>query len=142
MKSWERQFAAPIYTSSSEGETMKRQIQVAYGTNTGRTRKNNEDNVCFDGSFLDAEHSMVAQQTTLRGGIGQVAVFDGMGGENYGELASYAAAKSMAAVKTSWLDQFRSWEWRLNKLIMQLNQAVLDAKAEAMTTRMGTTMVF
>lgn len=120
---------------------MKRWIQAAYGTNTGRIRKNNEDNVCFDGYFLDADHGAAIQQTTIRGGTGHIAVFDGMGGENYGELASYAAAKSMATMKKSWSDQFHPWEWRLNQLITKLNQAVLAAKEEAMTTRMGTTMV-
>ena len=77
---------------------MKKWIQAAYGTHTGRIRKNNEDNVCFDGCFLDADHGAASRQTTLRGGTGRFAVFDGMGGENNGELASYAAAKAMAAM--------------------------------------------
>ena len=120
---------------------MKRCIQAAYGTHTGRIRKNNEDNICFEGCFLEVDHGAATRQTTIQGGTGHIAVFDGMGGENYGELASYAAAKSMATMKKSWSDQFHPWGWRLNQLVTKLNQAVLDAKAEAMTTRMGTTMV-
>lgn len=123
---------------------MMKRIQAACGTNTGKIRRNNEDNVCFGGCILAAEHDGASKQSAMRrknGYIGPLAVFDGMGGENFGELASYSAAKGLAAAKMTWRDRFRPYEKYLRQLVNKLNQAVLNAKAEMMTSRMGTTMV-
>lgn len=123
---------------------MKKRIQAACGTNTGKIRRNNEDNVCFGGCILAAEHDAASKQSEMWGKNGFVrpfAVFDGMGGENHGELASYAAAKGLAATRMIWSDRFRPYDQYLQQLVMKLNRAVLDVKAEMMTTRMGTTMV-
>ena len=64
-----------------------------------------------------------------------------MGGENFGELASYAAASKMAAVKPDWKTWFRPFDVYLKERTEALNQAVLEAKEEMKTFHMGTTMV-
>ena len=123
---------------------MKENIEAACGCHLGRIRKNNEDNFYFNGEHLAAEHTAKAAYRILRRKdmrIEQFAVFDGMGGENFGELASYAAAKEMSAQKMRWNQLFAPLETTLYKQVICLNQAVLKAKTKMQTSRMGTTMV-
>ena len=66
--------------------------------NTGKVRKNNEDNFFFDGRCLEADNDGLKQPFTMTRSLRRevcVAIFDGMGGENYGEYASFAAAEHM-----------------------------------------------
>lgn len=118
-------------------------VEAACGSHRGRIRRNNEDNFYFDGRILEAETDAEAICTVrkrLRPGE-WFAVFDGMGGENFGEVASYAAARAMAGAKRTWKERLRPFEEHVPSLAMALNRAVLDAKAEMMTNRMGTTLV-
>lgn len=73
---------------------------AACGSHIGKRRKNNEDNFYFDGSYMESDNSGTPEiliiepvefkRILLSGGF--LAVFDGMGGGEYGELASFAAA--------------------------------------------------
>ena len=60
---------------------------------SGPVRKNNEDNFYFNGLIKPIEQSNInfVEETKFKG-KGLFAVFDGMGGESYGEVASYIAA--------------------------------------------------
>lgn len=121
---------------------MKPVIQAACGCNVGKIRKNNEDNFYFDGSYLPQDNSGLA--VTARWDIRlksslSLAVFDGMGGENFGEAASFAAARAMAAGKPAGLLVPR--QGYLEKLTLALNDAVVRSKKEHCTEHMGTTMV-
>lgn len=124
---------------------MRFTIEAACGCSTGRVRKNNEDNFCFDDNCLERENDGLKEpmtvERTLKTGF-CVAVFDGMGGENFGEHASYAAARQMRQAKRSLADFFVPTEKYLNELTVQLNDAVLKAQQEMCTERMGSTMVF
>ena len=65
----------------------------------GKLRKNNQDNFFCNGIYMDAENDGT---TEIIHGIANdsentiFGVFDGMGGEQKGEMAAYIAVKSMA----------------------------------------------
>lgn len=118
-------------------------IQAACGCHTGRIRSNNEDNFYFGGKCLEKdnnglEHPVFIEQK-LKNRYG-VAVFDGMGGENFGELASYAAARQMQLTERSLSHYFIPEKHYLKRLTQQLNDTVVRAQHEMCTERMGSTM--
>lgn len=123
---------------------MRFTIEAACGCNIGKIRKNNEDNFYFDGKCLEPEncglkHSAIMEEP-LKSGM-CIAIFDGMGGENYGERASFAAARQLQQTQRTFSDYFVSEKKYLHKITDQLNFAVLKAKEEMSTEHMGTTMV-
>jgi serine/threonine protein phosphatase PrpC len=73
-------------------------IYAACGCNRGLRRKNNEGNFYFAGEYLDEENDGMGSILTWAGRMGDeyagefFAVYDGMGGGQYGEVASYNAA--------------------------------------------------
>ena len=123
---------------------MARKIEAACGCHIGKIRKNNEDNFFFAGKYLDSDNmgleTPLYYKDSLKRGFA-LAVFDGMGGENFGEAASYAAASEMQRIKRKLKEHFRSKKVFVCKLVDQLNSAVVRAKKELCTDRMGTTMV-
>ena len=61
----------------------------------GMVREMNEDNLYFDGKFLEEKHRGLEKAVTIHRDTSQLrsfAIFDGMGGEKDGEVASYLAA--------------------------------------------------
>lgn len=70
----------------------------------------------------------------------QFGVFDGMGGENYGEQASFTAASEMQALTGKPKLFYQSGGKYLGNLALALNDAVFRRAQELMTSRMGTTM--
>ncbi len=119
-------------------------IQAACGCNTGKIRKNNEDNFYFCGKYLEENNCGLKRpmwiEDTLKSGF-TVAVFDGMGGENFGETASYAAAQQMQLHKRSLPNLFEPEETYFAQLAQLLNEAVVKEKQLKCTENMGTTMV-
>lgn len=123
---------------------MRFRIQAACGCHIGKIRKNNEDNFCFDRKCLDEdnkglEHPEWIKKPLKRGVC--MAVFDGMGGENFGEIASYAAASRLKETRRRLSDCFLSEEKYLLRLANQLNDAVVLSQQKMCTEKMGTTMV-
>mgnify|MGYP003314434280 FL=1 len=86
-------------------------IDAACGCNIGKLRRNNEDNFFFDGKCLELENQGLRNTAcfsdALKNGL-CLAVFDGMGGENFGEVASFTAARQMQTVTRSLSDYFVS----------------------------------
>ncbi len=72
-------------------------LQAACGCDQGKKRKNNEDNFYFNGEIMGTDnHGM---QEILRTSFSSeedafLSVFDGMGGGDFGEVASYTAART------------------------------------------------
>ena len=64
----------------------------------GLVRVNNEDNFYCAGQFLPMDHGDIPafERTVIPGPASAFAVFDGMGGEQYGEAASFLAAAEFA----------------------------------------------
>lgn len=123
---------------------MRYRIQAACGCHTGKKRTNNEDNFCFDGKHLELDNDgleePVSIEKKLKPGL-QFAVFDGMGGENFGEYASYTTAQQLLQTTRKLSDRFISEEKYLRKLTQQLDDAVVRMQREMLTEKMGTTMV-
>lgn len=123
---------------------MRLSIDAACGCNVGKIRKNNEDNFFFDSKCLELDNlglrNTACFSDSLKNGL-MLAVFDGMGGENYGEVASFTAARQMQSITRSLTDYFVSERKYLSKLTMQLNDAIVAEKKELCTDRCGSTMV-
>lgn len=125
---------------------MGRLIEAACGCSTGKVRSNNEDNFYFAGQCLDTEHDGLKETLRMETPVGAgvlLSVFDGMGGENFGEVASFAAAhrlRQMMQEKKKPADLFGSPRKYLEKVAGSLNDAVVAAARELRTSRMGTTM--
>lgn len=75
-------------------------IHAACHCHTGYVRKNNEDNFFFDDLSLQERNAGLSAPLTLTAATDKrqlLAVFDGMGGEAFGETASFVAAKALFA---------------------------------------------
>lgn len=119
-------------------------LDAACLCNTGKVRTNNEDNFLFDGQCLEAENNGLDVTLTMTGKLRNgicLAVFDGMGGENYGEYASFAAADCMKFAGRKFKDFFIPLRRFIYKMCMKANDAVLSKQQELGTDRMGSTMV-
>ena len=119
-------------------------IEAACCCHMGKVRENNEDNFCFAGKYLEVENDGLKNPAYINTCVKRelcFAVFDGMGGENFGEIASFAAARQMQQNKRSLGDCLVPGKKYLNRLSLSLNEAVLQAKRQQHTNRMGTTMV-
>ena len=103
-------------------------LNAACFCNTGKVRKNNEDNYFFDGRCLPETNEglklPVSMTHTLRKEY-CVAVFDGMGGENFGEAASFAAADGMQSITRRLKDYFFPERRFLKNMCTKLNDLVL-----------------
>ncbi len=118
-------------------------LEGACISNIGKRRANNEDNFFFDGLCMeevnDGTHNPLCCEHALRDKF-CVAVFDGMGGENYGESASFAAAAKLQEFITIPPKFYIPERKYLQNMTMVLNDAVVQKAEELLTTRMGTTM--
>lgn len=119
-------------------------MQASCLCDMGKVRKNNEDNFFFDGRCMPETNEglkhPVSMTHTLRKEL-CVAVFDGMGGENFGEAASFVAADGMQKITRRLKDYFFPEKRFLKDMCTKLNEAVLDRAKELCTSRMGSTMV-
>lgn len=115
-------------------------IDAACGCDIGKRRANNEDNFFFNGTYLMPDTlppDQIAQmEAPVKTGL-CLAVFDGVGGEELGEVASHQAAKQLSQRRKAPL--FRP-QRHLRQLVSQLNDAVVAAQKELLTARMATTL--
>lgn len=119
-------------------------IEAACFCQTGKVRRNNEDNLFFEGRCLEPDNTGLHNPVTMEGKLRNemcVAVFDGMGGENYGELASFAAASRMQSLLSPGGKSFFISEKKiLTDMCEKLNLAVVEKAREMRTGHMGSTM--
>lgn len=118
-------------------------LEAACACDMGKVRKNNEDNFYFDGRCLEEQNEGLRHPVTMRKSLRSecfAAVFDGMGGENFGEAASYAAARCMQDSARRFSDFFIPERTFLERLCRKLNDAVVAEARERCTARMGSTM--
>ena len=117
-------------------------LEAACGCNTGRVRGNNEDNFYFSGFHLQSDNAGLTEiesyQRLLKSGTG-FAVFDGMGGGDFGELASYEAAKHMYEVFESF-EKPKSVHDFLKTMCLNMNRKVFAKEQEMNNFRMGSTV--
>ncbi len=118
-------------------------INAACGCNMGKVRKNNEDNFCFANKILPLQNrgmNYVFSQKVDLSSFPLFAVFDGMGGEDYGEVASYTAAQTAAKharLTETYLVSPREF---LKELCEKTNSAVCEKGTELASEYMGTTL--
>lgn len=119
-------------------------LDAACLCNTGKVRKNNEDNFYFDDRCLEAENNGLKHPVTMTKSLRRelcVAIFDGMGGENFGEVASFTAAGCMQRTTRKLKKYFIPERKFLNGMCLKINDAVVAKQRELCTERMGSTMV-
>mgnify|MGYP003244530273 CR=1 FL=1 len=79
-------------------------IDYAYTCHAGKVRPNNEDNFWCCGEHLPVSNHGTEEIRTglrLRESLPVMAVFDGMGGESYGEMAAYGREQRISAMGTT-----------------------------------------
>lgn len=108
----------------------------------GKIRSNNEDNFLFDGLCLPEQHIGLEESALMRRVLRSgeyAAVFDGMGGGDYGEAASYIAASLLKQEAECPLPTDDTADESLKALCRRMNQAVFDQRELRMCGQMGTT---
>ena len=121
---------------------MSIQIEAACASHIGYVRSNNEDNFYFLGQSLPQENQGQNPPLYHFGPVSDgacLAVFDGMGGGDYGEAASCTAANRMQQL----LMQRRAPEdvtGFLETACQEINRAVWNRANDLETDRMGSTL--
>lgn len=119
-------------------------IEAACNCNTGRVRTNNEDNFYFAGRMLPVENRGLSAGVSMEAALsGEVVfgVFDGTGGEKYGEEASFAAARAAKEGREGLSEYVLPARDCLNRLMDAMNLAVCRRARELKASRMGSTAV-
>ena len=124
---------------------MAYEIEYAYFCHRGLIRANNEDNYWCAGESLEADHEGSSEVrhgclTVSDGGV--LAVFDGMGGESCGEIASWLGSKTMGETTESLRALVRQDpEGFMREAGQRMNSAVVQYARENRIGSMGSTMV-
>ena len=131
-----------------------KQLRSACCSDRGLYRGNNEDNIYFDGKYLKPESRgtggilSASYDVPLDADESGVlfAVFDGIGGSKYGEVASYIAAHTADAFRSMILDYVDGNDpdlivSSLDMLYEDMNIAVFHGSKEFDAYHMGTTAV-
>ena len=119
---------------------MKDEIKISYSvcSEAGRIAGGNEDNFYVNGRILKTGVPCCRLTENTESGDALFAVFDGLGGEEHGELASAMAAENMGRYHGtfgSFYDQYLS---ETNKMItekLQKGRANTGTTVEAVASR-------
>ena len=109
----------------------------------GNIRTKNEDNFYFNGKYLNIPNCGLKAPLHMKKKLNSniyLAIFDGMGGEYYGDIAAYSAACYMKQTEKLYFRISSVTESSLKKLFSNLNEIVNDRKKELKANRMGSTM--
>ena len=119
-------------------------LSAACISDKGKRRPENEDNFYFDGEYLDAESMGTESCITLKKRLKDyalLAVFDGMGGGDYGEVASYEAAAAASefinAGRINPVDITPS----LSLMCEEMNRRIYEQSRNLGAYQMGSTVV-
>ena len=119
---------------------MKYDIYFAVACNTGKIRYINQDNFWYEGKYLEAKNNglkTVDSGCVTSGQNPAFAVFDGMGGEQYGEIAAYLAAKTFDEFyRETKVQDIRNF---LREACLKMNGVITASAAERRVENMGTT---
>ena len=116
-------------------------IEAVCVNHMGKVRCNNEDNFFFDGTVLPTDNRGLPQALTMRRDTASpvcVAVFDGMGGEQFGEEASYIAGNTFR--KRILSEDGREPERFLTGVCLEANKLICDFAKEKHVRCTGSTV--
>ncbi len=122
---------------------MNYKIEYAGVCFQGLVRKNNEDNFWCDGQYLPCENH--GKEDIFSGTLDSekfptFAVFDGMGGEECGDIAAFLAAEGYDHLQEQWLAaQDSDAEDYIEGLFQTLNDSVCSYACKNGISTMGTT---
>lgn len=122
---------------------VKHKITSSVGTHIGNVRENNEDNFYYNGIFLteDNRDKPFILSEERKNNMQFYAVFDGMGGEAYGEIASYIAASTLLKYQTMLTEiNYHSIDKYVDMYISESNNLICEASEKNGNVRIGTTM--
>ncbi len=108
----------------------------------GKIRKNNEDNLFFDGSFRSTAGSAESFRKSLSSqeSVKLFALCDGMGGEAMGEQASYMAVSGLKEIEAHFKkDGGRSFPKLMPRYLNRVNEAICQIIRNNKGRRMGST---
>ncbi|MEM7368212.1 MAG: PP2C family serine/threonine-protein phosphatase [Bacteroidota bacterium] len=122
---------------------MKLTIDIWSQTDTGKIRDHNEDNFCVSENLANQEWGAKGKSPMLLGKLGSLlAVADGMGGTNAGEVASEIAVQEVQSSFAQIQELPTDPHIFLKAVIMRAHQAILEhAKLHPQTRGMGTTLI-
>lgn len=112
-------------------------IEAAGFSITSNHRKGNEDNMVINHVFLSRDHADEYLETHNEEDISSVAVFDGIGGEPMGEVASFLAAEYYA---NNWHSQTRDMEQHMVELSIGMGEKIAEYGMSHNCPNMGSTM--
>lgn len=117
-------------------------ISAACGSHKGNVRDNNEDAVYFRGKILSREEDdlRILSSRPWFSGASCFAVFDGMGGEDCGEVAALTAAQEMGRIQKYLRRYGEDTEAFLWDACEEMNAAVCQEMQALRVGRMGTTV--
>lgn len=125
------------FISANRRHDMEQRICFSCASDIGRKRKVNQDNFACNGRYmsLHSKNDRVSfSGQTEPSGFQLFGVFDGMGGEEYGEVASFLAAKDAVDLKQS-----EYTEKELRALCFRSNQKICQYAEDHGLYSMGTT---
>lgn len=119
---------------------MKYKIRYSVACHQGKVREINQDNFSANGKSLDIENtgldSPIFEEVSIREAP-IFAVFDGMGGEQKGEVASFTAAKTLNALQLE--DNNQNETEFLRKICSAINSEICRTADELRISTTGTT---
>lgn len=127
----------------SMDEKMGYMLEAACMCDKGTLRSNNEDNFCFDGRCMEKGEQGLAVPAALKGAVEVprlFAVFDGIGGEAFGEEAALAAAKTVCAVCEGRLQTNGIDREAVLRIAEDANAAVIQRARSLQVRHMGCTL--
>lgn len=118
------------------------ELNAACGSSKGYIRENNEDNFYFNGRGLALSNGGMAGTTAAKFSLtGECCfgVFDGMGGEEYGEVAAFAAVQTLKEKMAALAEYVASPRPFLEDACAAMNLAVCREAEKLGAGQIGTT---
>lgn len=117
---------------------MRYEIEYYCTSHVGKIRKNNEDNFFCNGHYMEAENNGTSE--VIHGVVDSsenafFVVFDGMGGEECGEMAAHLAAKTLS--DSSFENDMDAF---LDAYCQKANQEICNYTKEHQLFSMGSTV--
>lgn len=118
-------------------------IEASCSCSIGRVRQNNEDNIYFNGKILDTDNEGLSNAISMSKKMTHricFAIFDGMGGEEDGEIASFTAANQLSIdINTEEMSRKTIFNF-LNKSVLNMNDSICKEAQNRNSNHMGTTV--